>query len=453
MKSVKGIDNLAYCLHRFWRLRLHVPFSEGRRKHLQMLRPGSPVKELEVWDDCRRFQAGLWTVLFTIVLVAIAAFAGQGTKVLTGTGELKRLEPGGGSRKTEITVQGGGNRKTIEIEIPEREYRKEELAAKLAEGREYIKKHYLGENPSAEKITKPLRLVSTIQDSAVKVRWKLDAAGYVNKDGTLNTDDLKEETEVTLTAEMVYCDVKEPMMFNLLLCPPNKSREQRFWESWEKQWQMEKENSSQEKRVSLPGRIGNQTMHYSEVNHPLWRRILLMGILFSLILPFLFDYQLEQGIRKRELQLQQEYPEMIECFILLLGAGLTIRGAWQRITKDYEARRECGEISGHYLYEEMILTRMEMENGKNEAAAYQAFGRRISMLSYMKFSTLLVQNLRKGSDDLLRRMEVEAEDALRARREFARQLGEEAGTKLLLPMIMMLVVVFALIMAAAFQSM
>lgn len=378
---------------------------------------GSPVKELEVWDDCRRFQAGLWTVLFTIVLVAIAAFAGQGTKVLTGTGELKRLEPGGGSRKTEITVQGGGNRKTIEIEIPEREYRKEELAAKLAEGREYIKKHYLGENPSAEKITKPLRLVSTIQDSAVKVRWKLDAAGYVNKDGTLNTDDLKEETEVTLTAEMVYCDVKEPMMLNLLLCPPNKSREQRFWESWEKQWQMEKENSSQEKRVSLPGRIGNQTMHYSEVNHPLWRRILLMGILFSLILPFLFDYQLEQGIRKRELQLQQEYPEMIERFILLLGAGLTIRGAWQRITKDYEARRECGEISGHYLYEEMILTRMEMENGKSEAAAYQAFGRRISMLSYMKFSTLLVQNLRKGSDDLLRRMEVEAEDALRAKKE------------------------------------
>lgn len=142
-----------------------------------------------------------------------------------------------------------------------------------------------------------------------------------------------------------------------------------------------------------------------------------MGILFSLILPFLFDYQLEQGIRKRELQLQQEYPEMIERFILLLGAGLTIRGAWQRITKDYEARRECGEISGHYLYEEMILTRMEMENGKSEAAAYQAFGRRISMLSYMKFSTLLVQNLRKGSDDLLRRMEVEAEDALRAKKE------------------------------------
>lgn len=453
MKSVKWVDNLAYWLHRFWRFRLHVPFSEERRKHLQMLRPGSPARELEVWDDCRRFQVGLWIMLFTIAFTVIAVVAGQRTKVLTGAGELRRFEPGEGSRKTEITIRGGSNRKTMELEIPEREYRKEELAAKLAEGRQYIKKHYLGENPSAEKITKPLHLVSTIQDSAVKVRWKLDGAGYVNKDGTLNTDDLKEETEVTLTAEMVYRDVKEPVVLNILLCPPNKSKEQRFWESWEKQWQTQQESTSQEKNVTLPKRIGDQQLHYSEVDHPLWRRVLVFGILFCLFVPFLFDYQLEQGIRKRELQLQQEYPEMIERFILLLGAGLTIRGAWQRITKDYEARREGGEISSHYLYEEMILTRMEMENGKNEAAAYQAFGRRVSMLSYMKFSTLLVQNLRKGSDDLLRRMELEAEDALRARRELARQLGEEAGTKLLLPMIMMLVVVFALIMAAAFQSM
>lgn len=75
------------------------------------------------------------------------------------------------------------------------------------------------------------------------------------------------------------------------------------------------------------------------------------------------------------------------------------------------------------------------------------------MLQYMKFSTLLVQNLRKGSDDLLRRMELEAEDAVRTRRELAKQLGEEAGTKLLLPMMLMLAVVFALIMTAAFRSM
>ena len=82
-----------------------------------------------------------------------------------------------------------------------------------------------------------------------------------------------------------------------------------------------------------------------------------------------------------------------------------------------------------------------------------SFGRRISMLQYMKFSTLLVQNLKKGSDDLLRRMELEAEDAVRIRRELAKKQGEEAGTKLLLPMMLMLVVVFAMILTAAFRAM
>jgi hypothetical protein len=177
------------------------------------------------------------------------------------------------------------------------------------------------------------------------------------------------------------------------------------------------------------------------------------GLVLCGLVPLLLDYQTEQEIKKRDLQLQQEYPEVVERFILLLGAGLTIRGAWFRITQDYEKRRENQEISYHYLYEEMLLTRHELENGQNESKAYTDFGRRLSLLQYMKFSTLLVQNLKKGSDDLLKRMEMEAEDALRLRRELAKQTGEEAGTKLLFPMMMMLSIVFALILLAAFQTM
>ena len=144
---------------------------------------------------------------------------------------------------------------------------------------------------------------------------------------------------------------------------------------------------------------------------------------------------------------------MIERFILLIGAGMTVRGAWYRITDDYEKKREAHGMEFNYLYEEMLITRYEMENGRDEVTAYSAFGRRISLLQYMKFSTLLCQNLKKGTDDLLKRMDMEVADALRERRELAKQLGEEAGTKLLLPMMLMLGVVFALILLAAFQQM
>ena len=337
--------------------------------------------------------------------------------------------------------------------MPERKYRPEELQAKLEEGRNYIIKKYLGENKTAEKVTKPLCLVSEIKDSAIKVKWKLDADGYINRDGTLNNRALSQKTEVSITAYMVYGDVKEPVELELFICPVQKSYEQRLWENWESRLEEEKERSAQQKVLKLPREAAGRKLFYREVKERFWCRVFLAGGLLCICIPFLLDYQTEQGIKKRDRQLQTEYPEMVERFILLLGAGLTIRGTWLRIAGEYERRRASGEISYNYLYEEMLLTRNDMENGKSETAAYTSFGRRISMLQYMKFSTLLVQNLKKGSDDLLRRMELEAEDAVRIRRELAKKQGEEAGTKLLLPMMLMLVVVFAIILTAAFRAM
>ena len=89
----------------------------------------------------------------------------------------------------------------------------------------------------------------------------------------------------------------------------------------------------------------------------------------------------------------------------------------------------------------------------SEAQAYELFGKRTGLLQYMKFCTLIVQNLRKGSEDLLDILEYEVTDAFRERKESAKALGEEAGTKLLMPMMLMLVVVFAIILYAAFYNM
>lgn len=449
----KYVHLLSLKLHFWWRDRLHVPFSQDRMKRLQMIRPGSARKELEEWEDCRRFTMLILAVAATVVLT-VAAMAGEhGTSLLKKSGYLERLEPGKGNRKAQLKVRSGRTEKKVSVVIPEREYRPEELKAKMAQGRKYIEKQYLGQNRSAERVEKPLQLVSRIADSAIKVNWQLDASGYVNKDGTLNNDHLKNKVEVSITAIMVYREVKEKVVLEFLLYPRTKSREESFWDNWESQLEEEKERSAQQKELILPKETDQKRLRYTEVRHSAWSKLLLLGGILCMCIPFLLDYQIEQGIRKRDLQMQKEYPEMVERFILLLGAGLTIRGAWQRITTDYEKRRDKGEAPYHYLYEEMILTRIDMENGKSEAAAYTAFGRRVSMLQYMKFSTLLVQNLKKGSDDLLRRMEMEASDAVRARRELAKKLGEEAGTRLLLPMMMMLIVVFALIMTAAFRAM
>ena len=46
----------------------------------------------------------------------------------------------------------------------------------------------------------------------------------------------------------------------------------------------------------------------------------------------------------------------------------------------------------------------------------------------------------------------EAEDAFEDRKNLAKKLGEEAGTKLMIPLFLMLIVVFAIVIIPAFLS-
>ena len=72
--------------------------------------------------------------------------------------------------------------------------------------------------------------------------------------------------------------------------------------------------------------------------------------------------------------------------------------------------------------------------------------------AYRKFGTLLSQNLRKGSKGLTDLLGREAEEAFEERKNLAKKLGEEAGTKLVIPLFLMLIIVFAIVIVPAFFS-
>lgn len=63
------------------------------------------------------------------------------------------------------------------------------------------------------------------------------------------------------------------------------------------------------------------------------------------------------------------------------------------------------------------------------------------------------QNLRKGTKGLTQLLKAEALQAFEDRKANARKRGEEAGTKLLLPMFLMLSVVLVIVIVPAFLSM
>ena len=91
-----------------------------------------------------------------------------------------------------------------------------------------------------------------------------------------------------------------------------------------------------------------------------------------------------------------------------------------------------------------------MEDRKVEC--YEAFGRRCESPVYRKFGMLLSQNLRKGTKGLKNLLQREAQEAFEERKNMAKKLGEEAGTKLMIPLFLMLAVVFVIVTVPAFLT-
>ena len=159
-----------------------------------------------------------------------------------------------------------------------------------------------------------------------------------------------------------------------------------------------------------------------------------------------------QEEKKRKEQLEIEYPNLIGKLNVLLGAGMTVYAAWKRIVENYCRRKEtCGEKENP-LYEEMLLTCHEIESGVSEAKAMERFGKRCGLHRYRKFCSLLTQNMRKGTRQLGALLENEVEDAFEERKNRAKQCGEEAGTKMLFPMMIMLGIVIAVVMIPAMMT-
>ena len=100
----------------------------------------------------------------------------------------------------------------------------------------------------------------------------------------------------------------------------------------------------------------------------------------------------------------------------------------------------------------MIYTMHQIQGGAAEGECYENYGVRCKVPVYRKFGTMLSQNLRKGSKGLSVLLKREAEEAFEERKNTAKKLGEEAGTKLLLPLFLMLGVVMAMVMAPALLS-
>ncbi len=413
---------------------------------------------------CRRVSLTLLLLAVFSLLSLALQLEEQANPLLREGRYLIRPEQGEGSYEAELSVKlkeqgkkGTTISEELAITVEERRYTGEEIHSILEDSIEYVKKAVLGNNQSPYNLHEPLNFFPVIPGTAVTIEWKPEDYSLIHSDGTLGNEELKKAVAASVIATLSIQEQKKDARLDFIVMPIEKSDTKKDITSLLKnEVQKSSEATADQRQLVLPGKWGRFGIYWGDKKKGTGLQLWMFGIAASLLVWRAMDYELERKMKSRKEQLLSDYPEIINKFTLLVNAGMTIRQAWFRISEDY-TEMKADQASGQnrkerYAYEEMLATASELRLGVSEATAYEQYGRRIGLIPYIKFGTLITQNLKKGNRGFTELLKYEAAEAFEERKETAKRLGEEAGTKLLMPMLLMLVLVFMIILIPAFIS-
>ena len=374
---------------------------------------------------------------------------------LTKDGRLLRNKAGEDAETQELRLNVDDMLKDYSymVDVEAQRLQGDELELLFSEAEKEAEKEFLADNSSLDCIEKNVSLPKSLQNGQIRASWQLDPDGLFDSDGVLCTDQLaKEGTLVMVTLTLTYFDEKRSHSFGCMVLPEKRTSSEQLLNDLSDYFVQEQELNKNEPYINLPLEWNGRRLQWSRKSDQTYQIILMLGLAAAVIV------YIQQGIaeqkkeQSRKDQLLRQYPDMVSKISLLLGAGMTLSGAWERIVLNYQRQLEQQHTKSIEVYEQMLLSYREMQDGIGELKVYERFGERCGTPQYRKFSVLIVQNLRKGNSGLRQILEKEVSEAFALRKNQAKKAGEEASTKILLPMMMMLCIVMVIILVPAFLT-
>ena len=361
-------------------------------------------------------------------------------------GYLVRNEYGSEGGEAELTVTLDGEKQDVELPLAARRMDRIELRKVLADRAGKLEKMILGDMDAGH-VDRDLTLPEKAGNPSVKISWDTSNAALMDWEGILGPEVPPEGAEVKLTATLSIEEEEVEKEIKLKVYPRPMNDIEKLQQ--EVRNAVQEANDETEETVHLPENVGGKKAEWSQRQGNTGVILLLFGFLIAALYAYSKVRAGEKEAEKRDEEMLIDYPNIVSKLVLLLTAGMSLRKAFARIRTDYRdtLRHGAPKRAG---YEEIVRMSLEMEHGVSELVAYENMGKRCRVNVYRTFSTLLVQNLTKGGDEMAAILSREAQEAYEDRKKRARILGEEAGTKLLLPMLLMLVIVMAILMIPAF---
>lgn len=483
---------------------LFIPGEEGARADLLVLYPSLKARREEIRYQTGKIERLLLLLFSGIVLAGGLHIHSLRAGILQEDGKVERAQTGGADRSLRVTAlpvqetqenqpapdatdsstgdqpgertgedaaENSGRKEgeekdygTYTVTVHARQYTAQEAETRARQILRQFPDSILGENEAPDQIRAPLEMPPASAAEPFSLSWESSRYAVLDTDGSIFNSEYSESRaeEVELTAVLTYAGYRFQKKMDFVVRAPVRNEEELLQEQIRGALLTAEKDSASGPYYTLPSEAGGLSLTWKERAEDLSGSVLILGITACVLAWYVMDSRLHERTRVRSRQLAIDYPQLTSKFVLYMGAGMSVRNVFYKCAADYREKRPAGTMGRgglfpkrqtiRYLYEEILLVCNELESGVSETEAYMHFGRRCRSRQYTKLASLLVQNLRRGNDTLLQVLQEEAQSSFEERKNLARELGEEAGTKLLLPMMIMLGITMLIIIVPAYFS-
>lgn len=459
------------------------------RPYLQKLRQQAQATPAEIRKQM------LLCISASLLLTILVFFLGLQGGTLKEGFRLPRSGYGGSKQYITLEVSGLTEDTSVPLDItvsPKR-YTEEEANAVFREIYDQLEELVVAEGESFANLQHDLRLMTKLPKYGVQLSWDFypeldpaldagsvtpdEARAYYRKyrhlmdsDGTLHNQTLAPGTVVTgylslimstdIVPENVDGEAKylktqyhsAPYRIYVGIVPRALSRYESLLLQLQQAITAEDEGSLGENMLSLPTEIDGQRIFYSEHEDRSYLLLPLLGVIAAMAIYMRQGQARRTEKKQREALLMLDYSELVSKLMVYIGAGLTVRNALETISQHFDALIARGIKADRPLYQELRTMVIQFRRNMPESEIYLSFGRRVNLKPYTKLVSLVEQNRMNGARNLRAMLELEMEDAFEQRKTTARRLGEEAGTKLLLPLFIMLGIVMIIVIVPAMSA-
>lgn len=392
------------------------------------------------------YLAALIIVVGNLLGMGMAAVEKRSAK----TDYLERNPYGEGAYEETLQVELAGKQEEIQIYVEEQKYTETDKKRYLKEAEKELNAWFQRVCGDKGEIRQSLSFPDKLEQNPVTLSWSTSQPQILDWEGVLGTGVAPKGEMVDLMCTITLEEEMKIWQKEVRVYPPRRTEKEALQE--EIQGRAEKLSEENSKKMYLPETYQGEAVHYRRTAGNTGYLVCVLSVLLGF---GIFPLKKERERQKEELrkkEMQRDYPDVLDKLVLFLQAGFSIRKAMEKLAIDYQRNRQKYHMKERAAYEEIVKTCREMEGGVYEADAYERMGKRCKISQYKILSVLLVQNLRKGNQNILELLEREAASAGEERKREARVRGEEASLKLLLPMIMQLMVVLVILMVPAFLS-